>query len=373
MMRTLLNQYEADPGITTAGLLRMRLVLSEQAYPTPQQRARFYRQIEERLASILNVRAALADTAPLEGALPREVSFDGVPDRGAGTRPVVSVVTIGLRYFDTLGVSVLQGRDFTPRDTGTGDAPAIVNARFAALHFPDSDPIGRRIRLTTSGQQDATEPDWVTIVGVVPNVRQLRTDESLAFDPIVYLPYAFNPLTSASILVRSESDLSLVTSQLREQVRALDANLPLFDIVTIDDLFASQLWLGRVFGSLFVTFAAIALLTAFVGLYAVTARSVLQRTREIGVRIALGARAAQIWWVVTRRVSMQTAIGLALGMPGAVALARLLHGALFQVSPTDPMTLAVVAALLVVVVFAASLVPARRAIQLDAVAALRHE
>ncbi|MBI4263064.1 MAG: ABC transporter permease [Acidobacteria bacterium] len=293
MMRTLIASYQADPGIDTSGLLRLRLVLGSQAYPRPEQHAQFYRQLEDRLASIPNARATLAHAAPLEGATPREVSFDDRPEPPAGTRPVVSILTIGLRYFDTLGVRLLQGRDFAPSDTGAGETPAIVNARFASLHFPGVDPSGRRIRLTTTGTPDPTEPEWVTIVGLAPNIRQ-RGTEDLDFDPIVYLPYSANPLTWTSILVRSESDWALVTSQLRDHVRAIDADLPLFDIVTVDDLFWRELWPIRVFGSMFAVFALIALVTAGIGLYAVTARSVAQRTRELGVRMALGAPAAEI-------------------------------------------------------------------------------
>jgi putative ABC transport system permease protein len=371
MVRTFLAEYNADPGITTAGLLRMRLNLTSQAYPTPERRAQFYRQLEERLASSSNLRAALAHAAPLEGATPREVSFDGRPDVDSSTRRV-STITIGLRYFETLDVPILRGRDFLASDVGTGNAPAIVNERLAALHFPDGDAIGRRIWFKANPERDATEPDSVTIVGIVPNVRQ-RGTEPFDFDPIVYLPYAFNPLSWTSVLVRTESDLSLVTAQLREHVRALDPDLPLFDVVTIDDLLTRELWATRIFGVMFSVFAMIALVTATIGLYAVTARSVAQRTREIGIRTALGAQAGQIWWLVTRRVSLHVAIGLALGITGAMALARLLQGVLFRASPTDPVTLFGVTALLVVVGVGASLAPARRAMRLDPVVALRHE
>ena len=372
MMRTLLAEYSINSGIETDGLFRLRLSLTSQGYPNPDQRARFYRQLEDRLASGPNFRAALAHAAPLEGATPRTVSFDSGRDDRPGAGPVASIVTIGLRYFDTLGVALLRGRDFRESDTGVGDVPAIVNARFAELHFPDRDPIGQRIRLTANGLRDDTEPERVTVVGVVANVRQREIDP-LAFDPIVYLPYAANPLTWASILVRTESDVALVASQVRERVRALDPDLPLFDILTIDAVLDRELWATQIFGAMFTIFALIALATSAVGLYAVTARAAAQRTREIGIRMALGAQARQIWWLVTRRVSIQLAIGAVLGIAGAVAFARLLQGVLFRVSPADPPTLLGVSILLVVVGVGASLTPARRAMRLDPVAALRHE
>lgn len=371
MIRTLLAAYQTDGGIDTAGLVRMRLVLPSQAYPTAERRMQFYRQLEDRLAETPNVRAALATVAPQEGVDPHEISFDGRPDNAAGARPVIGLMTIGLRYFDTLGVPLLRGRDFARGDGETGDVPAIVNARFAALHFPDEDPIGRRIQLKATRPGDSTL-EWVTIVGLAPNVRQRDADQDRSFDPVVYVPYASNPLTFTSILVRSPSDLSLVSSQLRDHVRALDPDLPLFNIITIDELLAADRWPFRVFGSMFSIFAVIALIMASVGLYAVTSRSVAQRTREIGVRMALGAEAREIWWLVTRRVSIQIGIGLLIGMIGAVGVGQLLRS-LIQVSATDPLTMIAVPLLLLLVAFGASVVPARRAMRLDPVAALRAE
>ena len=369
MMRTLLESYRTDVGITTAGLVRVRLSLPDQEYPDPARKAQFYRQLEERLAAAPNLKAALASTAPQEGAAFREVSFDGRSEGAAGTRPIAGMMTIGLRYFDTLGVSLLRGRDFTSADGGTSETPGIVNARFVEMHFADTDPIGRRIRLWPAGGP-VEGPEWVTVIGVAPNVRQRDVDGG-DFDPIVYVPYASNPLTFTSILVRSPSDLSLVASQLREHVQAMDPDLPLFEIVTIDELLAEDRWPFRVFGSMFTVFAVIALVITAVGLYAVTARSVSQRTREIGVRMALGAEAREVWWIVTRRVSIQIAIGLAIGMIGALGVGRLLQGTLVRVSPTDPITMIGVPALLVMVGLLASLVPARQAMRLDPVAALR--
>ena len=371
MIRTLVDAYRTDPGIDTAGLVRMRLVLGAQAYPNPERRVQFYRQLDERLAAIPNARVALANVAPQEGVDPHEVSVDGRTDNTGGPRPIVGLMTVGLRYFDTLGVSLLRGRDFLPGDGTSGDVPAIVNARFAALHFPNEDPIGRRVRLKAARRGDSTL-DRVTIVGVVPNVRQRDPNGEREFDPVVYVPYASNPLTFTSILVRSPSDLSLVSAQLREQVQALDPDLPLFNIITVDELLAADRWPFRVFGSMFSIFALIALVIATVGLYAVTTRSVVQRTREIGVRMALGAEAREIWWLVTRRVSLQIGTGLLLGMIGAFGVGQLLQS-LIRVSPTDPVTLTTVPVVLLLVALGAALVPARRAMRLDPVAALRQE
>jgi ABC-type antimicrobial peptide transport system permease subunit len=168
-------------------------------------------------------------------------------------------------------------------------------------------------------------------------------------------------------------DAGLAASVLRDQVRAIDPNLPLFDLMTVDDALAADRWPFRVFGTMFTAFAGAAVVLAAIGLYAVTAYSVAQRTREIGVRIALGAQAQQVWWLVSRRAALQIAMGLVIGMPAALGVGQLLRGVLSRISPTDASTLIAVPTLLVVVAVAAFAVPARRAMRLDPVSALRQE
>jgi putative ABC transport system permease protein len=269
-------------------------------------------------------------------------------------------------------VALLRGRDFTAADGVSGETPALVDAHFADVHFAGRDAIGQRLVLTPRGNRPDELSGTVTIVGVVANVRQQDPDETVV-DPIVYVPYAANPLARASILVRAPATLGGVTTQVRSELAAVDADLPVSDVVTIDELIARELWPLRTFGTMFAIFAAMALIIAGVGLYAVTSRAVLQRTREIGVRMALGAPVGQVWLLLTRRAASQLALGLVLGMSGAMAIGRLLQGALFQTSPTDPVTLTAVVSLLAVVGIAASFVPARRATRVDPVVALRTE
>jgi predicted permease len=379
MMRTFLAMFQLDTGIPTAGLVRMRLDLTEQKYPSAPDRVAFYQRLDERLASAPGLRATVASGAPRDGAPAHELSIDGRRNPEGTPRPTVTFMTIGRRYFDTLGARAVRGRDFGVGD-GASEPIGIVNERFAELHFPNEDPIGRRIRLTPTGgpptgplAADVGERE-IRIVGVAPNIRQRDPGGTIdAFDPIVYVPYASNPLPFATILVRSEADGGVVAAQLRQQVAALDPDLPVFDVMTLDEALASDRWPLRVFGGMFGIFALVALVMATVGLYAVTSYSVAQRTREIGVRVALGARAREIWLVITRRAAVQLAIGLLVGMAGAVGMGRLLQGILVRVSATDPVTLTLVPAVLVLVGFVACLIPARRAMRLDPVAALRHE
>ena len=188
----------------------------------------------------------------------------------------------------------------------------------------------------------------------------------------MYLPHAAEPLALATFIVRGRSDLDQIATLVREEVRTLDVNLPLFDVMAMDRLLAESRWPQRVFGAMFAVFAAIGLALSVVGLYAMTAHSVTQRTREIGVRMALGARAREVRWLILRHTALQLGIGLVLGLGGAFGVGRFLRGVL-QPGAFQPIALVPVAVLLVLVGLAACFWPARRATRLDPLAALRHE
>ena len=218
-------------------------------------------------------------------------------------------------------------------------------------------------------------PEWFTIAGNAPNIRQSSTEDSSGRDGVVYVSYGTNPVPRAGIVARLDADPSTVAALLREHVHAVDPDLPLFDAMTLDDMLAaSDERVGlRVFGTMFVVFAAVSLLLATVGLYAVTAYAAAQRTREIGLRVALGAQAAQIWWLVMRSAAWQLGLGLSIGLIGVAGIGRLLSSALVGTPSIDLVTLLAVVGLLVVVGFAACLLPARRAMRLDPASVLRCE
>jgi putative ABC transport system permease protein len=354
----------------------MRLQLPNRKYPTPEQRRDFYKRLDERLAALSNVQAATVTTnPPMTGGATRQLTIEGRELDQAEQAPIVTHMLIGPRYFETLGMRLYRGRDFDELDGTAGHDSAIVNQRFVAMHFANEDPVGRRIRLAADvapGATSSTPPAVVTIVGVVPNVRQRNFQEILP-DPIVYVPLRSAATAFASLMVRTAGDPAALTPAIREEVRAIDPDLPLFGIQTLDESLAQNRYMFKVIGSMFAIFAIIALALSAVGLYAVTAYSVSQRTQEIGVRMALGAQAQQVWWLVLRGAIAQLVIGLTLGVAGGFGVGRLLSSILVQSSGRDAVTLSSIAALLVFVSIAATFWPARRATRLDPVSALRYE
>jgi predicted permease len=365
MMQNLLMLVRTDAGVPTAGLVRMALELPPTGYASEEQRRAFYRQLDERLAAAGDARVALASAIPLGGAPEGRLLLDDGRMPAVEERPAVSVMTIGPRYFETLGVAIVRGRDFDDGDGLPGREAALVNQRFVEMHLDGGDAIGRRVRL-------GDESPWLTVVGVTPDVRQ-RTTVTGACDPIVYQPVMAAVPPRMLVLARGSDGVGRAAALVRDQVRALDADLAVFDVRTVDEHLAMARWGQRVFGSMFAIFAGVALLLAIVGLYAVTAYSVAQRTTEIGVRLALGAGARHVWWTVTRRAAAQLAGGLAIGAAGATGVSRVIPAMLAGSGGGSAVTLLLVAGLLFAAGLLAAFVPARRAMRLDPVAALRAE
>ena len=361
-----------DLGIQTAHLLTMNLSLPDGKYPTDERRASFYQRLDERLGAISAIRGStIASSVPFGGGPTLRLTIDG---RGAppGEPPSQATrVAVGSRYFDTLGLTLKRGRAFADTDGTVGHEVGIVNQRLVSMYFAGEDPLGRRIQLVPD-PPTGVEPPWITIIGVSPTIRQRRLREPDP-DPVVYVPYRLATAPSMVLIVRTPGEPSAMTSRLREEVRALDPDLPLFGIATMDQTLAQRRWFDRVFGTMFAAFATVALLLSAVGLYAMTAYAVTQRTQEIGVRMALGAEARQVWWLFVGQSLGQLAIGLTLGMAGAFGAGRLLRSLLAQMSANDPLTLVVIATVFVSVLLAACYFPARRATAVDPIRALRYE
>jgi putative ABC transport system permease protein len=381
MMRNFVTMYSLNLGIDTSHLLTMSLQLPEKKYPALEQRLAFYEQLEERLKRNPQIESVtVTSNVPIQGGFLRKMVIDGKPLDQGQQAPNVTMLTIDPRYFKTVGLPIQRGRDLTDEDGMTGREAAVINQRFAALHFKDQDPIGRRITLSIDLQGGAAPQGGIplsltaTIVGIVPNLRQ-RDFQLPDPDPIAYLPFRTDPRGFMSLIVRSAGDPNLMTPILREEVRAIDRDLPLFGIRTMDANLAQQRWPFRIFGTMFAIFALIALTLSAVGLYAVTAYSVSQRKQEIGVRMALGAQGSEVAWLFLRRSLVQLAIGLTLGAAGAFGVGTLFSQAqlLVQNRAGDPITIGGITLLLALVAMAACVIPARRATRLDPLLALRRD
>ena len=368
MVRSFLNLYSLHLGFHTGNLLGATTTLAERKYPDAAQQVRFQEQLLSRVRSVPGVgSAAVTSNFPTTGGRRAAVEIDGKrtdPERASRTL----AISVSDEYFETLGISLLRGRGFMPADGTRGAEAAIVNERFAAQFVPGEDPIGCRIRL----HEDDRDSGWMVIVGVSPNVRQ---DNPQNREPagVVYTPFRQAPTRTIGMLIRTTVPPSAVSEPLRTAVRDVDSDQPLYNLRTQDEALAQARWPWRVFGTLFVVFAFIALVLSAVGLYAVTAYSVAQRTQEIGVRIALGARREQVSWLILRRGLLQLGIGLAIGLVCAYFASGVLSQLLVQMTPTDPITFVGITMLLLVVTVAACLLPARRAMRVDPVVALRAE
>jgi putative ABC transport system permease protein len=373
MLRSFLTMYRMDIGIQTSQLMASGMIIPARKYPGWEDRTRFLQAIDDHFATVAGIDAASTTTAvPFGGGAVRQLEVDGRAATPGDRLPEVTMLSVGSRYFDAIGISLIRGRAFTSADGGPGRQIAIVNQRLAELHFKDQDPVGRVIRLSqnTPGSQPA---EWLTVVGLAPNVRQRNNNQEREPDAVAYIPHRQNTTMAraATVLARTRMDPAQATRILREAMMAVDPDQALAAPRTLDEALAQQRWLLRVFTTMFAAFALIALILAAVGLYAVTAYAVTQHTRDIGVRMVLGAQPGQVIWLFLKRSLVQLALGLTIGLAAAIALGRVLQSFLVQTSTYDPTTLISIVVVLTIVAVAACIGPARRATRLDPLNALR--
>ena len=369
MVRSYVKLERLELGFNTDNVLGGVIQLAEPKWNEPSARLRFQEQVVERVRSVPGVRTATAASGfPLAGGAVARVEVEGRPVADRARAPRIFTVSIADDYFPTLGVPLVRGRQFTAGDGRPGSEAAIVNERFAAQMFGGRDPIGRRIRMLA----DDRELPWLTIVGLAPNIRQSNPQQAEA-EAVVYQPFRQEPTRSVGLLVRTAMAPAGVAAGLRAAVRDVHPDQPLYNLRTYDDLLAEFGWFWKVFGVLFAIFAAIALVLSSIGLYAVTAYSVSQRTQEIGVRMALGAKRRQVSWLILRRGLAQLAMGTALGLVGAYFASGVLQSLLVQMSAQDPLTFVLITVLLLFITVTACLLPARRAMRVNPVVALRAE
>jgi putative ABC transport system permease protein len=366
MMRRTVEAGKVDAAINTQDVLTLRIQLPEVDYRSAGERAAFIGRLESVLAEDPAIdRFAISDGLPVSPG-GRTMHLHDHDGPSSSTFPVTSIA-ISPGYFATFRLPLLRGRDFVTGDDRAGVTPVIVNRRLADRYFPGQDPVGRSIGLSDS---PSDQPAAMTIVGVSPQIRQ-GFDSSI--EPVIYLPYRVQPSPGVSLLVRSPAPPAVLLSRIRGHVQRLDPDLPVFDVLRMDQVVRRMVWLGRIVGGMFAIFAAMALALSVVGLYGVVSYGVSERTREIGVRMALGADRGQVLQLVLGRTVAHLAVGLALGIGGVFLVAPLLRGILVGDYATDPTTVAIITALFTVASLLASYLPARRAMQQSPSVALRYE
>jgi putative ABC transport system permease protein len=362
-LRSFYALLHAEPGIELENRLTAFVSLPASRYRDSERRVAAYQEIDGRFASIPGVRAVGAvNHLPLSGTNSRfSVSIEGrepVPDAPMRAHP--RSVTPG--YFSAIGMTVKTGRGFTERDAPGAPLVVIVNETMSRAYWPGESPIGQRVRL---GGTEA----WREVVGIVSDVRHDGLDRPPA--PEVYMPhaqYVWSPLT---FVLATDGDPAAFASAAREQLRAIDPALPLSNLRTMEEVAAQSVASQRSAMILLATFGVLALVLSAAGIFGVTAHLVALRTAEIGVRMTLGAHPRDLMRLVIREGTVQACIGLTIGLAGAVALMQWFRAMLFGVGPADPLTLAGVAVILLATTLLACLVPARRAMRVDPVQALR--
>jgi putative ABC transport system permease protein len=375
-LRSVNHARAIDPGFDAERLLVAQLNINLLRYTRAQGRE-FYRQVVEHVASLPGVESvslsrnvALTGSSSTRGLLVEGQTGEGndLRSEGGGSAAgdgTVGVNVVGLNYFKTFGVSLVRGRDFGTADTEESPSVVVVNEAFAARHFAGQDPLGKRLSF------NGVRGPWREIVGVARDSKYYTLGEGRT--PFVYLPLAQNHETGMALVVRAAGEPSALSGAVRREVQSLEKNLPVTDARPMTEVIGTALYAARTGATLLTGFGLLALVLAAVGLYGVMAYSVSRRTREVGIRMALGARAADVLRLVLREALTLVACGVLLGLAGAWAASRLLAGFLYGVSTNDPVTFLGTTAVLVAAALLACFVPARRATKVDPMVALRYE
>jgi putative ABC transport system permease protein len=368
LMAGFVHVTRRDPGFQPERLLTFSIGVPESQYPRARQ-LEFYRQLLERLDRVPDARAALAMPLPLTGSS-MTVGFD-IADRPAprSARPSSNIAIVSPGFFRTAGIPLLQGRGFTDQDDSAGPPVLIVNRAFADKFFPGENAVGKSIR--SGALSDARGPQIRQIVGIVANARQSPLGSQP--DPIYYFPYRQLPWCCPSVIVRTGESPGSLESSVRSVVSSIDRQLPLFDVRTGDQIVSLGVTPVTFLTVLMVSFAAIGLLLTSVGLYGVLSYAVVKRTREIGIRIALGASRPAVRSMVLRRAAILVSAGLIIGVAGSIAARRLIGGMLFGVGGGSSLLLLSAVSVMVAAAWLATYLPAHRAASIDPMLALRSE
>ncbi|HKG46995.1 MAG TPA: ABC transporter permease [Pyrinomonadaceae bacterium] len=372
MMRSFASLTNINPGFDPSNVLTARITLSGAAYEDPESRKRYVSQTLERLKALPGVEnAAFVAPMPFSGAdIGGDFRIDGQATPERGKEPAANVRNVTSDYFQTIRIPLLKGRYFSEQDQRGEVGTAIVNETLAKRYFANEDPLGKRIR-ALGVNQNPGDPKQYEIVGVVGDVHHNSLTRSVT--PEIYLPHQQNSWPWGNFIVRTTNDPAPLTKGFTEAIRAIDKNVPVTRVRPLTEAISATLSQPRFYTLLFGLFGATGLLLTVVGIYSVISYTVSHHTREIGIRMALGAQGMDVLKLIVGKGLALTLIGICLGLVGAFGVTRVMQTLLFGVSTTDWVTFTGVALFLAVVGLIATAIPARRAIKIDPLVALRYE
>jgi putative ABC transport system permease protein len=366
LLRSFARVTQVDPGFRADNVLAFRVALPTVSYRDAHHRIAFFDRLIARLEQLPDVRSAgMVQTLPMRGDYFLSVTVQGRPEPRPGDTPSATYRSVSPHYFSALGIPLKRGRLFSEQDTETSPLVAVIDEAFAARHFPNEDPIGRGLDIGNGSD------GFHHIVGVVGNVHHGGLDSSAA--PTMYAPYRQDVFGQMWIVARTDADPTRLVAAARQAVREIDPTLPAFSMTPLRDVVTDSVAQRRFSMLLIAAFALTALFLAGVGIYGVVGYSVSQRTQEIGVRIAIGAERRDVLALVVGGGMKLAVVGVAIGLAGALALAQLITTMLFNVTPFDPASYAVTAGVLLTIAAIACYVPARRAMNVDPLVAIRQE
>jgi len=368
LFRSFLALLKTNPGFKPDGVLTMNLNLPVAKYKEDGERATFFSELIQRMKSLPGVQsAAVVNYIPLGGANSSDdFLVEGQPEPPAGRENEGRYRVCSPDYFQTMGISILKGRAFNEQDQAGAKPVIIVNETLARRYWPNGDALGKRMRLY--GPLD--KAPWMEVVGIAQDV---KFELNLPVTPDFYLPHKQDPWNAMVLVARTTVDPASMAGPIRQQVLAMDKDQPVYSVYTMNEVRAISMTLYTFGFAMIGIFATVALVLAAIGIYGVMAFAVTQRTREIGIRMAMGACAADVLKLVVKNGMSLAVIGIAAGLAGGFAITRSMASLLFNVSPTDALTFALVTVGLLLVALAACYLPARRATKVNPLVALRYE
>jgi putative ABC transport system permease protein len=370
LIRSFHAMQQVNPGFRAERLLTAQIALPQARYPKLESRVTILRDLVTKISAVPGVRAAdAASTLPMVGGSASSFVIEGRPSAVSGPQNFALWRAVTSGYFETMGIPIQRGRAFTEQDTASSERVAIINERMSRTHFPNEDPIGKRIKWS---KDPASKEPWMTIVGVSGEVRSYGLGAKPV--PEMFAPLAQKPPAFAVLAVRTWSpDPLSVTAGVRTALHEVDRDQPITNIRAMQSIVDETLTEAKYVSGLTALFAAIAMVLAVMGIYGVISYSVARRTHELGIRMVLGAGPEDVFRLVLRQALTVVSIGLVIGVAGALAVSRVLSAWLYGVSPRDPLTFIAAPVALAFVALVASYIPARRATRVDPAVALRCE